>query len=583
MTFESRLIPTAQNPDVISCIISIDGNEISKKHHLTSLNIQNEINKIPSAILQFLDGDPSKESFDLSDSDEFVPGKKISIQLGYHEDAEVVFEGVVITNTHKINNDCSELTVECKHEAVRMTINRSNRTFRNKVDTDIVSEILDDNDIDVSIPKQSTTKHEQLVQSNVSDWDYLVGRADVVGMICVIDNESFTVKKPNLSDETKLDLTFGADILEFYADMDARTQTSTVKTMCWDFENQEVRVVESEDSGAPDEGRFSRSDLADVNSQPLEMRTSATLTQEETQDIANAKKLRQDLSKIKAKVKYQGTTAANPGDFVSLNGVGKNFNGKAFVSAIQHEYSDGDWTTEATLGWTEQFFAEQTNPTHAASATGQPSSIHGLHIGIVTGITDDTGQYRIKVRLPIVNEQDEEGIFARVATLDAGDKRGTFFRPEIDDEVLVGFMNDDSKNPVVLGMLHSSAKSAPLEPDDQNPQKGYVSRSGIELIFDDDKKSIRIETPGNRVFELNDDEGSITLQDANGNKMVFDDNGISIESALDLKIKATSSISISAPQVSVKADGTLKLESSGSTTLSSDGMTEVKGSMVKIN
>jgi len=581
-TTTARIVPTTQNPDVVTCTILIDGEKISKKHHLTNVVITTEINKIPTATLHFLDGDPSTETFDISDSDEFVPGKPIEIQFGYHNDETTVFKGIVITNTHKVTNDCSQLTIECKDETVKMTVNKGNRHFNDVADSDVVSQLLDENDMSDTQIDTTNTKHEQLLQSNISDWDFMIGRLDINSLICVIDNATVTVKKPDLNADAKLDLTYGADILEFHADMDARTQTTSVKTMSWDFENQKVRTVESEDPNAPDEGSFTRSQLANVNKQPLEIRTSATLTEQETQDIANAKKLKQDLSKIKAKVKYQGVTTVKPGDFISLNGLGKNFNGKAFVSAIQHEYSDGDWTTEATLGMSEQFFTEQTNPGHAASATGQSSSLHGLQIGIVTGITDSTGQYRVKIRLPMVNEQDD-GIYARVATLDAGDNRGTFFRPETNDEVIVGFMNDDPKNPVILGMLHSSAKSAPLEPKDGNPQKGYVSRTGIKLIFDDDKKSVHVETPGNRVFEMNDDENSITVQDANGNKMVIDNSGISIESASDLTIKATSSVSISAPQVSVKADGTLSVDASGSTSVSSSGITEIKGSLVKIN
>ena len=582
MPATSRIVPTVQNPDVVTCTILIEGKKISKKHHLVNVTVQSEINKIPTATIHFMDGDPSAESFDISDSEEFVPGKKIEIQLGYHNETATIFKGIVMTNTHKVNNDCSELNIECKDETIRMTVNKGNRHFNDILDSDVISQLLSDNKIDNTEVDTSGTKHEQLLQSNVSDWDFMISRLDVNSMVCVIENGTVTIKKPKLKDDAKLTLTYGADILEFHADMDARTQTSSVKTMSWDFENQKVRITESEDSNAPDEGEFSRSDLAKVNDQPLEMRTSATLTEKETQDIANARKLRQDLSKIKAKVKYQGVTSVGPGDFINLNGVGKNFNGKAFVSAIQHEYSDGDWTTEATLGMSEQFFSEQTNPGHAASATGQASSVHGLQIGIVTGITDSSGQYRVKIRLPLVNDKDD-GIYARVATLDAGDGRGTFFRPENNDEVLVGFMNDDPKNPVILGMLHSSAKKAPLEPDDQNPEKGYVSRENIKLIFNDDKKSIHIETPGNRVFELNDDENSITVKDANGNKMVIDNNGVTIESATDLTIKAGTSVSISAPQVSIKADGTLSIEASGSTSVSSNGITEIKGSLVKIN
>jgi Rhs element Vgr protein len=577
-----RIVPTTQNPDVVACTILVDGNETSKTHHLTNVTVHSEINKIPTATLRFFDGDASKEAFDISDADEFAPGKQIEIKLGYHNDVETIFKGIIIINTHKVNNDASELSVECKDETIKMTINKSNRHFNEITDSDVVTQLLDENNITGYDVDSSSTQHEQLLQSNISDWDFMISRLDVNSMICVIDNGAVTVKKPQLDDDTKLELTFGADILEFHADMDARTQTSSVKTISWDFENQQVRTAESEDPNAPDEGDFARSELANVTDQPFEMRTSATLTENETQDIANAKKLRQELSKIKARVKYQGVTDAKPGDFIGLNGVGKNFNGKAFVSGIQHEYSDGDWTTEATLGVDEQFFAEQTNPGHSASSTGQSSSIHGLQIGIVTAITDSSGQYRIKIRLPMVNDQDD-GIYARVATLDAGDKRGTFFRPEVDDEVIVGFMNDDPANPVVLGMLHSSAKSSPLEPDDSNPEKGYVSRSGIKLIFNDDKNSIHIETPGNRVFEMNDDDNSITVQDANGNKMVINNNGISIESATDLTIKGGSSVSISAPQISIKADGTLSAEASGSTSINSDGITEIKGSLVKIN
>jgi Rhs element Vgr protein len=560
----------------------VDGNKISKETQLLGISVHSEINKIPAATIHFHDGDPANETFDLSDSDEFIPGKKIEIQLGYHEETTTIFKGIIITNTERIDSNSSELQIECKDETAKMTVNKSNRHFNEILDSDLVAQLLSDNGINDTDISDSETIHEQLVQSNISDWDFMISRLDVNSMICVINNGTVTAKKPNLQETPTLNLTYGADILEFNADMDARTQTTSVKTMSWDFENQEVRTVESEDPNAPDEGAFSRDDLASVTGQPFEIRTASAFTEQEAQDIANAKKMRQELSKIKARVKYQGTTTAGPGDFISLNGVGNNFNGNAFVSAIQHEFSDGDWTTEATLGMDELFFAEQINPTHPASSSGQISSLQGLQIGIVTDITDGNGQYRVKIKLPMVNDGDD-GVYARVATLDAGKDRGTFFRPEVDDEVLVGFINNDPMSPIILGMLHSSAKSAPLEPQNSNPEKGYVSRSGIKMIFNDEKNSIHIETPGNRVFELNDDGNSITVQDATGNKMVMDDSGISIESAKDLTIKAVSSISVSAPKISVKADTTLDLGSDSATNVSSSGTTVIKGSIVQIN
>ena len=305
MATATRTIPTGQNPDVVSTMVLVDGREIPKKYQLANITLHSEINKIPFATMVILDGEPNREDFEISDSGDFLPGKKIEIRLGYHNEKNTVFKGIIITNTHKIDNNCSELNIECKDETVKMTVNKGNRHYNDVSDSDVASKLLDDNKIKNSKVENIKTKHEQLLQSNITDWDYMISRIDVNGLICVINNGEVNIKKPKLDDEAKLELVYGADILEFHADMDARLQTAAVKTLSWDFENQKVVTTQSEDSKAPEEGSFTRSQLAAVNNQPLEMRTSATLTQEETQAIANAKKLRQDLSKIKAKIKYQ--------------------------------------------------------------------------------------------------------------------------------------------------------------------------------------------------------------------------------------------------------------------------------------
>lgn len=248
-----------------------------------------------------------------------------------------------------------------------------------------------------------------------------------------------------------------------------------------------------------------------------------------------------------------------------------------------HEYSDGCWTTTATLGWDVKFFAEKTNQSHAASASGQSSSIQGLQVGLVTNIEDRDGNYRVKVKLPMVDNK-AEGLYARVATLDAGKNRGTFFRPELDDEVVLGFMNDDPSSPVILGMMHSSAKPSPFEPEKKNNKKGYVSRSEIKLTFNDEDKSIIIETPGKRIFEMNDNEGSISVQDEHGNKIIMQQSGISVESGADLTLKAKGKISMEADaQLTLKAKSSVNMEGNGPVTVKSSANTIVKGSVVMIN
>ena len=576
------LTEVVKDSNLVSMELLIDGKDLSDTYQVVAITILQEINKIPSARITIIDGEPDKEDFAVSSSNDFKPGKKVVINLGYLFNNEKVFEGIIISHSIKVNNGCSELNIEAKDKTARMTISKGSNHFRDKTDSEIAEQLLHQNTITGCKIEPSKPKHKQLVQSNVTDWDYMISRIDVSGLFCVIDNSTVNIKKPDKTGNPKLLLTYGNDILDLHTEMDSRIQNSEVKTSVWDFKTQKVISEDSQTNAIKGESKASVTDLAGVADKPFQIRSSVSLTQEEIKAIAESKKTKQELSKIKGKVKYQGTRAVMAGDFILIEGVGTNFTGKIFVSAVQHEYADGDWTTEATLGWNEQFFSEQTNAHNAASATGQVSGIQGLQCAVVTDIMDSDGEFRVKVRLPAVNDQDE-GIYARVATLDAGNNRGTFFRPEISDEVIVGFVNNDASHPVILGMLLSSTKASPIQPESSNDKKGYVSRTGIKLTFDDGQKIVTIETPGNRVFELNDTANTITVKDGTGNKITMEQSGVTVEAAVNLTLKAGATLSLSAPTLTIKADGTASMEGSGSMSLKSSGITELKGSLVKIN
>jgi uncharacterized protein involved in type VI secretion and phage assembly len=206
-----------------------------------------------------------------------------------------------------------------------------------------------------------------------------------------------------------------------------------------------------------------------------------------------------------------------------------------------------------------------------------------LQIGIVTRLEGDpTGDDRIQVKLPVVSA-DDDGVWARLACLDAGDSRGIFFRPEIGDEVVVGLLENDPRNPIVMGMLHSSAKPVPVPISDDNHEKGYVSRSEMKLIFNDDKKSVTLQTPAGKMLAIDEDDGSIKLEDENGNKIVMNSDGITIESAKDLKLKASGDIKLEGVNVENTAQANFKADGSAGAELTSSAILKIKGSLVQIN
>jgi len=173
--------------------------------------------------------------------------------------------------------------------------------------------------------------------------------------------------------------------------------------------------------------------------------------------------------------------------------------------------------------------------------------------------------------------------WTRIASLDAGENRGTFFRPEIGDEVIVGFVNDDPNHAVILGMLNSSAKPAPISASDDNHEKGFVTRSEMKLLFDDEKKAITIETPAGKKITVDEDAGSIIIEDENNNSFTLDSDGILAESGKDFVIKATGDVKVEGTNVELKANASFKAEGSAGAEVSTSAVAILKGSLVQIN
>ena len=171
--------------------------------------------------------------------------------------------------------------------------------------------------------------------------------------------------------------------------------------------------------------------------------------------------------------------------------------------------------------------------------------------------------------------------------------------PEVGDEVVLGFLNDDPVSAIVLGSLHSSAREAPYVPDEENTNKAIVTNSQMKISFDDVAKNLQIETPGGHVITLSDENQSITIKDSNENEVLMDSSGISLDSPSDISVKAGGSVKVegtagielkSPADVEVKglntnlsADVALSAKGQASAEFSASGQTTVKGAMVMIN
>ena len=579
---DTTVIPTPATPDVCSIGLLIGGNEVSGEFNVLSASVSNELNRIPAASVQLRDGEASKQTFEASDTDHFVPGREIEIKLGYRGQTDTVFKGIIVKNRVRVRRNATLLSVECRDKAVRMTSGPKSRYYTDTTDGDILDDLLGEYELDRDV---ATTKPslKEVVQYDATDWDFLVCRAEANGHIVSVRDGKVAVGPPKTDAKPVVTAQFGATVLELDAEIDARWQVPGVKATAWNAADQELLEAEAAEPSVTASGNLSTSDLSDVfGGDAHQLRHGGKLSESELQAWADGCLLKDRLAKVRGRVRFQGFAGVSAGDVVEVTGIGARFAGKQYVAGVRHSFADGNWETDVAFGLSPEHHAVA-YPVTCRRAGGLLPAVNGLQIGIVTALEDDPdGEDRIKVRLPLVSTS-AEGVWARLATLDAGDGRGTYFRPEIDDEVVVAFLDSDPRFPVVLGQCHSSAKPAPETAKDDNNLKGYVSRSKLKLTFDDDKKVVVLETPEGNKLMLSEDDKKVTLADQNGSSITLDDGGITITSAKDITLKAAGDVKVEGGNVEVKAQSNFKAEGQSGADVKSSGTLTVKGSPVQIN
>jgi len=214
--------------------------------------------------------------------------------------------------------------------------------------------------------------------------------------------------------------------------------------------------------------------------------------------------------------------------------------------------------------------------------------LSATHLARVVSLSDPEGLNRVQVRMIAYAEIADQDLplWARVVAPFAGDDRGAFFMPDIDDEVLVVFLQGDPRYPLVLGGLWSGANAAPASIGaGGNIVKRIRSKNGIQITLEDrqGQETLTLETPGGQSVTLKDGPGTITVADSNGNSIKLDAAGITVNAASTVKVQAAK-IDVSAGMVTVdtamaKFSGVVKCEVLQSTAVVSTSYTPGAGNI----
>lgn len=260
-------------------------------------------------------------------------------------------------------------------------------------------------------------------------------------------------------------------------------------------------------------------------------------------------------------------------DTIEIRGIGKRFSGKYTLSQVTHTIDEGGYTTQfqvsqkyttTLLQSLHHKIKESPSPTHQ-------DKIEHVLIGKVKANVDPEGLGRVLLSFPHLAPTNL--IWARVATLTAGLKRGAYFLPEINDEVLVAFERGDVNKPIVVGSLWSQVAPPPANSRVPNLKKMIQTTSGMKIMFDDTPgaNSLSLETQTGHEITLNNTTGAeqVVIKHLNGSTVeLLADNtlrisasgNMTLEATGDLALKANGNVNIEGASVAVKATSNVDIE-----------------------
>jgi Rhs element Vgr protein len=586
-----------------SYTIKVNNKELDTKYQVLNIHVWQEVYKIGRARISIIAGNSYLNTFEESEVADFAPGKDVEISLGYDQTNAVVFKGLVLKHRIDIREGYlnlasrSLLVLECSDKAIKMTLGRKTALYEDKLDSEVITTLISTSGVDKTV-EATTLKHPFLTQYDISDWDFMIKRAKANGMVVLNVNNKLTVKAPAVTGSGVVSVKQGDDVTSFRGEIDASTQWQAVKSVSWDPHTEaDKNSTGAEPSNLSKPGDKVGKTLGAVASPAtLEFGVKTPMDTTELKDLADALLLESRLRRVVGEVSFKGVNTVIPGCIISLEGFGSLFDGDAYVTSVHHSVEDGYYSTTAGFGLPEQLSVERLDE--------RPNSwmgpVSGLHIGIVKKLDGDPlTQYRIKVMIPSIKSTGE-GVWARISQFYATNNAGSFFVPELNSEVIVGFLNDDPRYPVILGCLYDS-KNKPNETlTKENSIKSILSKEKLTISFDDKEKILTLSTPGKNKIVISDKAKGLTIEDQHGNKIETKEDGITITSKKkitfdgkdEIEIKAAKAITIKSTGDSVKLDGksvevsskgNFKVTASSGAEIKASGTVNIKGSMVNVN
>ncbi len=475
----------------------------------------------------------------------------------------------------------------------RLHRGRRTETYRNVTDADVARQVAGRAGLQIGTIDSTPGTHEHLSQANVTDWEFLKGRAREIGFEMAVVGGKFNFRRPVASsggpspgdyDSTNpLQLVLGQDLLEFRPRVTSAQQVGDVKVRGWDPIQKQALIGSAQAGTTSVNLQDTPGSLAGMFGSPTFVAHNRPLDNQGQVDAAAAAIAEQIGSAIaEAEGMARGIPQLKAGTPVNIAEVTDAFVGKYTLTHARHVFDAQGYRTHFVVSGRQDRsllgLASMGGPN--GSGPGGPP-LYGLVVALVTNNDDPQHLGRVKLKFPWLSDNYETD-WARMVQLGAGPDSGAVFMPEVNDEVLVAFEFGDVRRPYVLGSLYNGQDKPKLGQglfdNGKVKRRGFVSRRGHRVIlFDDGSKSgIALITSDNKL--------KIALNETTSEIHIFCQGKVMLKAQQDLTLDSQANIKLTAQQgITLEAQTQLGMKGNAGAKLESSAMVEVKGAMIKLN
>jgi phage protein D len=525
-----------------------------------------------------------------------------------------VFEGEITAVEAQFQSNLGmQMVVRAFDKGHRLDHGTKTRVFTQATYSDIVNKIAGETSLTADVQTTSVV-HPHVMQANESDGAFLRRLAREIGYDVRVSGASLQFKRPQRGSATTV-LEWGTNLLELQALVRPSPATDAV-TRGWDPKAKQV--VESGSKPAAADGVQAGVEAPKPLTQKAFARATtftgtATAYRNASQASAAATAAAEDLGSAYLELhgRALGDARIKAGAAVQLKGLGTKLSGTYVVTSVTHVHDPSDGGFSTAFSVTGRHDRSLLGLAGGGTQTaGGPFGAHvmpGLVVGIVTNIKDPEGQGRVKVKLPWLDDTLETD-WVRPAQLLAGNGYGTSFLPELNTEVVLGFEHGDVNRPYMLGCLYNgkdktkdpaselvatsgNVKKRTLESKDKHRLELWDTggeKEGLSLRTGDDKYFVDIDKKGTKIVVSSDGTVEITAKrditvKAQGNLKMEATQNVELKGQ-KVEIKGNTGVSVSSPApVEIKSNAKIDVNAGGMLDLVSNGVTTVRGSLLKLN